>query len=68
MHILESKYITVENCFIYDGFSINSEMIKVSELSEVNMSNIKIYDIYSQMEVLYIYIFDIIIYYIKIFV
>ncbi len=59
MSISDSKYIEINDCIIHDGFSINKEMINISELSDVKVRNITIYDIYSHKEV--ICCFDIII-------
>jgi len=54
MYISDSKSIQINNCIIHNGFSINTEMIKVTESSEVDMKNITIHDIYSHMEVIYV--------------
>jgi len=54
MCISSSKNVKIKNCKIHNGFSINSEMIKVSKLSEINMENTEIYDIYSHMEVIFL--------------
>jgi len=54
MNILYSKYINIKKCSIHDGYSINSVTINVSDLSEVNMENNTIHDIYSETKVIYI--------------
>jgi len=55
MCISDSKSILISNCIIQDGFSVNTEMIKIKELSELDMKNITIHDIYSHMETSIIY-------------
>jgi len=50
MHISDSKYISIKECLIHNGFSTNTEIINVTELSEVIMENTIIHDIYSNIE------------------